>query len=146
MVHYHYYLLSIFFEHVINLGWREQVETTSTMPVNHISELKIYNKIIWQYNIKPTVHTGINACTFLSGLSPSGVAFLFDEISSQTSCNSEFYVHAPGKPAVRPVLCRVHWKNTRRWTNAGLTLAHLLRRWPNINPALFQRILFAANY
>ena len=46
----------VFFEHVITFGWREQVETTSTMPVNHISELKLYNKIIWQYNIKPAVH------------------------------------------------------------------------------------------
>ena len=46
----------VFFLNVINFGWREQVETTSTMPVNHISELKLYSKIIWQYNIKPTVH------------------------------------------------------------------------------------------
>ena len=49
-------LIGYFFEHVITFGWREQVNTTSTMPVNHISELKLYNKIIWQYNIKPTVH------------------------------------------------------------------------------------------
>ena len=28
--------------------------------------------------------------------------------------------------------------NTRRWTNAGLMLAHRLRRWPNISPALIQ--------
>ena len=34
-------LLLSFFEHGINFGWREQVETTSTMPVNHISELKL---------------------------------------------------------------------------------------------------------
>ena len=47
-------LIGYFFEHVINFGWREHVETTSTMPVNHISELQLYNKIIWQYNIKPT--------------------------------------------------------------------------------------------
>ena len=33
--------------------------------------------------------------------------------------------------------------NTRRWTNAGLKLAHRLRRWPNINPALVQRLVFA---
>ena len=36
----------VFFEHVITFGRREQVNTTSTMPVNHISELKLYNKII----------------------------------------------------------------------------------------------------
>ena len=39
----------VFFKHIINFGWREQVETTSTMPLNHISELKLYNKM--QYNI-----------------------------------------------------------------------------------------------
>ena len=37
-------------------GETRRDETTSTMPVNHISELKLYNKIIGQYNIKPTVH------------------------------------------------------------------------------------------
>ena len=46
----------VFFKHVINIGWREQVEAISTMPVNHISEFKLYNKIIWQYHIKPTIH------------------------------------------------------------------------------------------
>ena len=45
-----------FLEHVNNFGWREQVETTSTRPVNHIREIKFYNKILWLYNIKPTVH------------------------------------------------------------------------------------------
>ena len=49
-------LIGYLFEHVFNFGWREQVETTSTMPVNHISEIKLYNKIISQYYIKPTVH------------------------------------------------------------------------------------------
>ena len=34
-------IIIIIFEHGINFGWREQVETTSTMPVNHISELKL---------------------------------------------------------------------------------------------------------
>ena len=40
-------LIEYFFEHVINFGWREQVETTSTRPVNNISELKLYNEIIY---------------------------------------------------------------------------------------------------
>ena len=30
----------------INFGWREQVDTTSARLVNHIRELKIYNKMI----------------------------------------------------------------------------------------------------
>ena len=34
--------------------------------------------------------------------------------------------------------------NTTRWPNAGLMLAHCLRRWANISPALGQRIVFAA--
>ena len=34
-------------EYVINFGWREQVETTSTRPVNHIGEIKLYNKIMY---------------------------------------------------------------------------------------------------
>ena len=38
-------LIGYFFEHVITFGWREQVNTTSTMPVNHISELKLNNKL-----------------------------------------------------------------------------------------------------
>ena len=33
--------------------------------------------------------------------------------------------------------------NTRRWTNAGLLLGQRLRRWPNINPTLVQRLVFA---
>ena len=36
-------LIGYFFEHVITFGWREQVKPTSTMPVSHISELKLYN-------------------------------------------------------------------------------------------------------
>ena len=47
-VNYHYYSLSNFIQHdIINFGWREQVETTSMMPVNHISELKSYKEIIY---------------------------------------------------------------------------------------------------
>ena len=33
--------------------------------------------------------------------------------------------------------------DTTRWPNAGLMLAHRLRRWANINPALGQRVVFA---
>ena len=33
--------------------------------------------------------------------------------------------------------------NTTRWPNAGLMLAHRLRRWANIKPALGQRVVFA---
>ena len=32
--------------------------------------------------------------------------------------------------------------NTRRWPNAGLMLAHRLRRWPTINPVLGFRVVF----
>ena len=35
--------------------------------------------------------------------------------------------------------------NTRRWSNAGLMLAHRLRRWANISPALGQRLVFTGN-
>ena len=31
----------------------------------------------------------------------------------------------------------------RRWANAGLLLAHRLRRWPNSKPTLAQRLMFA---
>ena len=37
----------VFFQHVNNVGRQEQVEMTSTRPVNHISELKFYNKVIY---------------------------------------------------------------------------------------------------
>ena len=33
--------------------------------------------------------------------------------------------------------------NTTRWPNAGLMLAHRLRRWANISPALGQSVVFA---
>ena len=33
--------------------------------------------------------------------------------------------------------------NTRRWPNAGLTLAHCLRRWPNISLTLCQHLVLA---
>ena len=33
--------------------------------------------------------------------------------------------------------------NTRRQPNVGLMLAHRLRRWPNINSTLGQRVVFA---
>ena len=33
--------------------------------------------------------------------------------------------------------------NTRRSPNVGLLLAHRLRRWPNINPTLGERLVFA---
>ena len=33
--------------------------------------------------------------------------------------------------------------NTRRWTNDGLRLAHRLRRWANLKPSLFKRVVFA---
>ena len=35
--------------------------------------------------------------------------------------------------------------DTRHWPNAGLMLAYGLRRWPNSNPTLGQRLLFAGN-
>ena len=33
--------------------------------------------------------------------------------------------------------------NTERWSNGGSMLAHRLRRWPNIDPTLGQRLVFA---
>ena len=33
--------------------------------------------------------------------------------------------------------------DTRRWSNVGLTLAHRLRRWPNVSPTLDQHLVFA---
>ena len=33
--------------------------------------------------------------------------------------------------------------NTRRRPDAGLTLAHFLRRWPNMNTTSGQRLVFA---
>ena len=36
--------------------------------------------------------------------------------------------------------------STIRCPNAVLKSAHRLRRWPNINPALDQRMVFAGNY
>ena len=41
------------------------------------------------------------------------------------------------------LLCRR--SNMRRWPNAGLKLAHSLRRWPSIKQALVQRFVFAGS-
>ena len=35
-----------------------------------------------------------------------------------------------------------HFQQTRHWPNAGPMLAHHLRRWPSIKPALVQRLCF----
>ena len=52
MVHYHYYSLSIFVNViVINFGWRGHFATTSTRTVNHISDLKLCNKIMYNIDI-----------------------------------------------------------------------------------------------
>ena len=40
-------------------------------------------------------------------------------------------------------MCAYHPANTRCWNNAELMLGHRRRRWPSINPALFQRLVFA---
>ena len=36
--------------------------------------------------------------------------------------------------------------NMGRWPDAGLMLAHRLRRWPNINPALGERLVFGGQW
>ena len=36
-----------------------------------------------------------------------------------------------------------HTQQSRRRPNAGLMLAHRLRRWPSIKPVLVQRLVFA---
>ena len=41
--------------------------------------------------------------------------------------------------------CEGNPANTRRWSNTGLTLAHYLRRWPNVSPTLDQHLVFAGN-
>ena len=46
-------------------------------------------------------------------------------------------IGTPGSPVTAPVA------NTRRSTNAGLTLGQRLRRWPNVKPTLFERLVFA---
>ena len=43
------------------------------------------------------------------------------------------YEHALGIAGGKPA-------NTRRLTNAGLMLAHRLRRWPSTKPALVSRV------
>ena len=35
-----------------------------------------------------------------------------------------------------------HSKQTRSWPNTGPIMAHHLRRWPSIKPALVQRLVF----
>ena len=54
-------LIEYFFSNMLYFGWHEQVETTSTRPVNHISELKLYDKIIVSYktNCSSVICVGI---------------------------------------------------------------------------------------
>ena len=35
--------------------------------------------------------------------------------------------------------------NTRRWALVDVMLVHRLQRWPNIRPAMVQRLVFAEN-
>ena len=44
----------------------------------------------------------------------------------------------------KPTHCLyIYPANTRHQTNAGLLLAHRLRRWPNIKPTLVRCLVFA---
>ena len=36
-----------------------------------------------------------------------------------------------------------HSQKTRRWPSSGQILAHIMRSWLNIKPALVQRLVFA---
>ena len=44
---------------------------------------------------------------------------------------------------VSSLLARDCPANTRLWTNDGIMFGYRLRRWPNIKPSLFQRLVFA---
>ena len=50
----------------------------------------------------------------------------------------------PHPCAKNNVACQ-HSQQTRRWPNAGPMLAHSLRYFPSINPALVQRLVFAGS-
>ena len=67
-----------------------------------------------------------------------------------------FYKLSLGSISWATVLISSHWAmcetqcslstfpaNTKRCPNAGTILAHHLRRWPSIKPALVQRFLFS---
>ena len=48
-----------------------------------------------------------------------------------------------GPPPAISRVCPYIPANTRRWTIAGLMLGHRLRRWPNIELTMVQRLVFA---
>ena len=56
---------------------------------------------------------------------------------------NSFNIFTPGDVQNTNVACQHSQKNTRRWPNAGPILAHRLRRWSSIKPALVQRLVFA---
>ena len=61
---------------------------------------------------------------------------------SAQSVESVLWVSLPVISLRRFLSCRR--SNTRRWPNAGLMLAHRLRRWSNISPVLGYRVVFGA--
>ena len=88
-------------------------------------------------------------CSRRNVLSDSCLFTIFANILLCIRINQENYVREyimPGCIMCMPT-CLFIYKmipvNTSCWANAGLMLAHRLRRWPNINPSLAQRVLFA---
>ena len=73
-----------------------------------------------------------------------------NKLSSSSSSSS--YCFTSHRSVVRPIsfvsVCSLRlscWlSNTRPWPNAGLLLAHRLRRWANISPVLGYRVVFDA--
>ena len=63
-------------------------------------------------------------------------------LSSLSLSESVLWVCLPFISLQRFLSCRR--SNTIRWPNAGLMLANLLLRWPNISPVLGYRVVFGA--
>ena len=94
----------------------------------------------------PTIITTFHSAIFTSTRFNKGYILNFFFITLDTIILPVYHIlpvflskvsHAPHGVRHLP-----RWTN-KHWPNAGLMLVHRLRRWPNINPALGQRLLFA---
>ena len=71
---------------------------------------------------------------------------MFTVIKAEMLYNKAFGVtrYIPADPKPRTLGILLILADTGRSPNAGPVLAHRLRRWPNINAALDQRLVFAS--
>ena len=72
---------------------------------------------------------------------------ILKSINTYSVClNIQGPLHQIHTPAILHVGTKGSPAGKRHWNNVGWMLAHRLRRWPNIQPTLFQRLVPAGSF